>query len=61
MGVNRFARALFRESIYLIESGVTGRGAGMGLYDWPEKDLADSRCRKQAPFFDGVKEWSLPK
>ncbi len=123
--VNRFAQALFRESIYLIESGVTtaadidkavkyamgmryasiglleyfddvgfqlestiaqnvypdlcdtrevqplvlagldggrtGRAAGSGLYDWTQKDAGDYRRRKQAPFFDGVREWTMPR
>jgi len=123
--VNRFAQALFRESIHLIESGITtapdidkavkyamgmryasiglleyfddvgfdlestiaqnvypdlcdartvqplvqagfdsgrtGRAAGAGLYDWAQKDADDYRRRKQAPFFDGVREWTMPK
>lgn len=123
--VNRFAQALFRESIYLIEQGVTtaadidravkyavgmryasiglleyfdavgfqlektiaenvypdlcgtpeiqktviegiasgrtGQAAGYGLYDWTEKDGDDFRYRKQAPYFDGVKEWDMPR
>ncbi len=123
--VNRFAQALFRESIYLIEQGVTtaadidravkyavgmryasiglleyfdavgfqlekaiaenvypdlcgtseiqrtvteglssgrtGQAAGCGLYDWTEKDEDDFRYRKQAPYFDGVKEWDMPR
>lgn len=122
--VNRFAQALFRESIYLIEQGVTtaedidravkyavgmryasiglleyfdavgfgleraiaenvypdlcdtkeiqktvlegiaqgrtGQAAGSGLYDWSGKDGDDFRLRKQAPYFDGVKDWDLP-
>lgn len=123
--VNRFAQALFRESIYLIEQGVTtaadidravkyamgmryasiglleyydavgfglekaiaenvypdlcdtkdiqrttldglasgrtGQAAGQGLYDWSQKDQDDFRRRKQAPYFDGVKEWTMPE
>ena len=123
--VNRFAQALFRESIYLIESGVTtakdidtaikyavgmryasiglmeyfddvgfeleksiaeniypdlcgtkdiqktvkegiflgksGRKKGQGFYDWSKIDQDDYRMRKQAPFLNGVKEWSMPK
>lgn len=122
--VNRFAQALFRESIYLIEQGVTtaadidravkyavgmryasiglleyfdavgfglekaiaenvypdlcgtrdiqetvlrglasgktGQAAGEGLYDWSEKDGDDFRFRKQAPYFNGVREWTMP-
>lgn len=122
--VNRFAQALFREAIYLIEQGVTtaadidravkyavgmryasiglleyfdavgfdlestiagnvypdlcdtkqlqktvldglasgrtGQAAGMGLYDWREKDGDDFRLRKQSPYFDGVREWTMP-
>ena len=123
--VNRFAQALFRESIYLIEqgittaadidkavkyamgmryasiglleyfdavgydlestiasnvypdlcdtkeiqslvkeglaSGMTGQAAGQGLYDWSQKDGDDFRRRKQSPYFDGVKEWTMPE
>ena len=123
--VNRFAQALFRESIYLIEQGVTtaadidkavkyamgmryasiglleyfdavgfdlesaiaknvypdlcdtkdlqqlvldglasgktGQAAGEGLYDWSQKDQDDFRLRKQSPYFDGVKEWTMPE
>lgn len=123
--VNRFAQALFRESIYLIEQGVTtaadidkavkyavgmryasiglleyfdavgfrlekaiaenvypdlcdtkeiqktvldglatgkdGQLAGQGLYDWSKKDADDFRYRKQCPYFDGVKQWDMPK
>ena len=123
--VNRFAQALFRESIYLIEQGVTtaadidravkyamgmryasiglleyfdavgfdlesaiaknvypdlcdtkdlqklvvdglasgktGQAAGEGLYDWSKKDGDDFRRRKQSPYFDGVKEWTMPE
>ena len=122
--VNRFAQALFRESIYLIEQGVTtaadidkavkyamgmryasiglleyfdavgyelestiaqnvypdlcdtkeiqalvkaglangktGQAAGEGLYDWSQKDGDDFRRRKQSPYFDGVKSWTMP-
>ena len=122
--VNRFAQALFRESIYLIEqgittaadidkavkyamgmryasiglleyfdavgydlestiasnvypdlcdtkeiqslvkeglaSGMTGQAAGQGLYDWSQKDGDDFRRRKQSPYFNGVKEWTMP-
>ena len=123
--VNRFAQALFRESLYLIEQGVTtaadidkavkyamgmryasiglleyydavgfqleaaiaenvypdlcdakelqsitreglasgrtGQAAGQGLYDWSTKDQDDFRLRKQSPYFDGVREWSMPE
>lgn len=123
--VNRFAQALFRESIYLIEQGVTtaadidkavkyamgmryasiglleyfdavgyelestiarnvypdlcdtkdiqdlvktgletgktGQAAGQGLYDWTQKDSDDFRRRKQSPYFDGVREWTMPE
>lgn len=122
--VNRFAQALFREAIYLIEEGVataedidravkyamgmryasiglleyydavgfeleraiaanvypdlcgtkeiqktvleglasgqTGQSAGKGLYDWSQKDGADFRRRKQLPYFEGVRLWSMP-
>jgi len=123
--VNRFAQALFRESIYLIEQGVTtaadidravkyavgmryasiglleyfdavgfeleseiaknvysdlctaqtvqrtvregiaagrtGQKTGMGLYNWAEKDGDDFRLRMQSPFFDTVREWTMPE
>lgn len=123
--VNRFAQALFRESIYLIEQGVTtaadidkavkyamgmryasiglleyfdavgydlestiaknvypdlcdakeiqslvesglasgktGQAAGEGLYDWSQKDADDFRRRKQSPYFNGVREWTMPE
>ena len=123
--VNRFAQALFRESIYLIEQGITtaadidkavkyamgmryasiglleyfdavgyglestiaqnvypdlcdtkeiqdlvkaglssgktGQAAGEGLYDWSKKDADDFRRRKQSPYFDGVKDWTMPE
>ncbi len=123
--VNRFAQALFRESIYLIEQGVTtaadidkavkyamgmwyasiglleyfdavgfglestiaqnvypdlcaatelqktvvdglasgrtGQAAGQGLYDWAEKDGDDFRLRKQSPYFEGVRSWTMPE
>ena len=123
--VNRFAQAMFRESIYLIEQGITtaadidralkytvgmryasiglleyfdavgfelestiaanvypdlcdakevqklvkdglangktGQASGMGLYDWSQKDADDFRRRKQSPYFDGVKEWTMPE
>lgn len=123
--INRFAQALFRESIYLIEEGVTtaadidkaikyavgmryasiglleyydavgfdlekaiaenvypdlcdtkeiqkttleglasgrsGQADGQGLYDWSVKDADDFRRRKQAPYFDGVRAWTMPE
>lgn len=123
--VNRFAQALFRESIYLIEQGVataedidramkyavgmryasiglmeyfdavgfdleeaiarnvypdlcgtkeiqktvldgiasgkTGQKAGEGFYDWSKKDADDFRRRKQAPYFSGVRKWTMPE
>ena len=123
--VNRFAQALFRESLYLIEEGITtaedidravncavgmryasiglleyydavgfelecaiaknvypdlcdtkeiqqitlnglashktGQIAGQGLYDWSKKDNDDFRRRKQSPYFDGVREWTMPE
>lgn len=122
--VNRFAQALFREAIYLIEQGVTtaeeidkavkyaigmryasiglleyfdavgydlestiaqnvypnlcnalgiqslvqeglsagktGQAAGQGLYDWSKKDAEDFRRRKQSPYFEGVRNWTMP-
>ena len=44
-----------------IASGLTGQAAGKGLYDWSVKDHDDFRRRKQSPYFDGVKEWTMPE
>ena len=44
-----------------LASGKTGQAAGQGLYDWSKKDAADFRRRKQSPYFDGVKAWTMPK
>ena len=44
-----------------LASGETGQSAGKGLYDWSQKDGADFRLRKQSPYFEGVKEWTLPE
>ena len=41
--------------------GKTGQAAGQGLYDWSEKDQDDFRRRKQSPYFDGVREWTMPE
>lgn len=43
-----------------LASGKTGQAAGEGLYDWSQKDGDDFRRRKQSPYFDGVKEWTMP-
>lgn len=43
-----------------LESGKTGQSAGEGLYDWSKKDGDDFRLRKQAPYFAGVREWTMP-
>lgn len=43
-----------------LASGQTGRASGIGLYNWNDKDLADYFYRKQAPFFNRAKQWSLP-
>ena len=40
---------------------LTGQAAGKGLYDWSVKDGDDFRRRKQSPYFDGVKEWTMPE
>ena len=34
--------------------------AEQGFYDWTNIDQDDYRVRKQAPFFDSVKEWTMP-
>ena len=39
----------------------SGQAAGQGLYDWSEKDQDDFRRRKQGPYFDGVREWTMPE
>ena len=44
-----------------LASGMTGQAAGQGLYDWSQKDGDDFRRRKQSPYFDGVKEWTMPE
>ena len=44
-----------------LASGKTGQTAGQGLYDWSQKDADDFRRRKQSPYFDGVKAWTMPK
>lgn len=44
-----------------IASGETGQKAGKGLFDWSVKDEDDFRLRKQAPYFEGVKEWNMPE
>lgn len=43
-----------------LAGGKTGQAAGQGLYDWSKKDQDDFRYRKQSPYFEGVKEWTMP-
>ncbi len=43
-----------------LASGRTGQKAGQGFYDWSKKDADDFRRRKQAPYFDGVRDWDMP-
>lgn len=43
-----------------LDSGETGQAAGIGLYDWSKKDSEDFRRRKQSPYFEGVKDWTMP-
>lgn len=50
-----------RTTLEGIASGLTGQAAGQGLYDWSVKDGDDFRRRKQSPYFDGVKEWTMPE
>jgi len=50
-----------RTTLEGIASGKTGQAAGQGLYDWSVKDGDDFRRRKQSPYFDGVKEWTMPE
>lgn len=43
-----------------LSSGKTGQAAGVGMYDWSTIDSDDFRLRKQAPYFNGVREWTMP-
>ena len=43
-----------------IAEGRNGRAGKEGFYDWTVKDQDDYRLRKQAPFLDGAKEWTMP-
>ena len=43
-----------------IASGNNGRAGEQGFYDWTKIDQDDYRVRKQAPFFESVKEWTMP-
>lgn len=43
-----------------LENGKTGQAAGQGLYDWSQKDADDFRLRKQSPYFDTVRDWTMP-
>ena len=53
-----------KETQTLVKEGLanskTGQAAGQGLYDWSQKDGDDFRRRKQSPYFDGVKIWTMP-
>ena len=44
-----------------IAAGETGQKAGRGLFDWSGKDADDFRIRKQSPYFDGVRKWTMPE
>ncbi len=50
-----------RTTLEGLASGQTGQSAGQGLYDWSRKDEADFRRRKQAPYFEGVRLWTMPE
>lgn len=43
-----------------LRTGKTGQAAGSGLYDWTQKDADDFRRRKQSPYFEGVRDWTMP-
>lgn len=43
-----------------LASGKTGRAACEGFFDWSKIDQDDYRIRKQAPYFESVKEWTMP-
>lgn len=55
------AKEVQRTTLEGIASGKTGQRTGQGLYDWSRKDEADFRRRKQAPYFGGVREWTMPE
>lgn len=44
-----------------LRTGRTGQAAGCGLYDWSKKDADDFRLRKQSPYFDTVRDWTMPE
>ena len=44
-----------------LADGCSGRTSGRGFYSWAEKDAAEYDFRKQAPYFEGVREWNLPR
>ena len=50
------------ESLVLdgLANGKTGQLDGQGLYDWSKKDADDFRLRKQSPYFDTVRDWTMP-
>lgn len=50
-----------RTTLEGIAGGKTGRRVGRGLYDWSRKDEADFCRRKQAPYFEGAREWTMPE
>jgi len=50
-----------RTTIDGLKTGKTGRESGTGLFDWSRKDIDDYRYRKQAPYFAGVKNWTMPE
>ena len=44
-----------------LSRGETGQATGKGLFDWSQKDPDDFRYRKQSPYFDGVRQWTMPE
>lgn len=52
--------ALQQTTLSGLACGKTGQAAGIGLYDWSEKDEDDFRQRKQSPYFSGVRDWDMP-
>ena len=54
-------KSIQKTTLVGIASGRTGQKAGQGLYDWSEKDEDDFRYRKQAPYFEGVRQWHMPE
>lgn len=53
-------KAVQKTTLEGISEGKTGQRSGQGFYDWTNKDGADFRYRRQSPYFESVREWSMP-